>query len=208
MQIVCAFAAISVPPQAITVPRSAMRSACCAGFGGIAYQRVFEFARTQVCHRPRNAGRQTLRRPHGSLPLERHPASAIRPDRRARRRGSNAQLRRRSLLANHAIRRGLIVKCAVRLYVRHASAARGGNFGERPHLLEIRNRRLLRGGSCNSRRPKFARSGYPGCAPTSSFQRKRLLDRRFHGLGVAGMSAAGDVDRRQRRHQRFLSAVG
>src|SRR6266851_3358357 len=37
---------------------------------------------------------------------------------------------------------------------------------------------------------------------------KRLLDGCLHSLCVAGMSTAGDVDRRERRHQRLLCAAG
>src|ERR1700682_6651734 len=36
---------------------------------------------------------------------------------------------------------------------------------------------------------------------------KRLLNRCRHGLLVAGMAAAGDVDRSKRGHQRFLGAI-
>src|SRR6266571_6262823 len=83
----------------------------------------------------------------------------------------------------------------------------GGNLGECPDLLKYGVGDRIRG-KVQLPPPEIPAIGIAGMRPQRELPAKRLLDRGLHGLSVARMAPAGDVDRSERRNQRFLSPVG
>ena len=168
MQMVCAFATISDPPQ--QSPSRALR--CAMPAARLPQDRIS--ARPQIsasakCHPPRTAGLQMPpRRPEASFSKDiqhRRSGKAYENDVPAPASDSIG-----NGLGERAICRRLIVECPMRLDVRHAGAATGGNLASARTCSNTESE-ITSGGKFNSSRPKFARSGYPGCAPTASFQR-------------------------------------
>ncbi len=94
----------------------------------------------------------------------------------------------------------------MRLDVHQPGAATGGNLRKCANLFEYG------AGDCFRRQihlqpPEIRAIGIARMRPNRQLPAKSLLDRCLHGLFVARMPPASDVDGCERRHQRFLRAV-